>query len=143
MEPENLLHNAQGEIASPQYERSIEGNLDSKESKVESGLEKGAEQKERAAEAAAAIADSTFPTTLPTPVSVDPDDSSTVVDDSAITNASPLTAADDDLIEKEWVDRAKKIIIETKEDPYSREEAVSRLQKEYQQKRYGRDTGGA
>ena len=54
-------------------------------------------------------------------------------------SSTPLTANDDDLIEKEWVDRAKKIVAETKDDPYRREAAVSQLQKDYQKKRYGRE----
>lgn len=53
----------------------------------------------------------------------------------------PLTANDDDLIEKEWVDKAKKIIIDTKDDPYRREKEVSRLQADYLRKRYGRELG--
>lgn len=54
---------------------------------------------------------------------------------------NPVVAADDDLIEKEWVDKAKKIIAETRDDPYKREREVSRLQADYLQKRYGRDVG--
>ena len=55
----------------------------------------------------------------------------------------PLVANDDDLIEKEWVDKAKKIIIDTKDDPYRREKEVSRLQADYLRKRYGRELGAA
>jgi len=105
----------------------------------ESGIETGAERREQASEAAATIADSGLPTTLP-PLSVT--DNPTAVDDSSISD-TPLVASDDDLIEREWVDKAKKIIIETKEDPYKREEAVNQLQKDYQKKRYGRELGEA
>lgn len=56
-------------------------------------------------------------------------------------NANPTVAADDDLIEKEWVDKAKKIIAETRDDPYKREQEVSRLQADYLRKRYGREIG--
>ncbi|HET7630275.1 MAG TPA: hypothetical protein VFK03_02780 [Candidatus Saccharimonadales bacterium] len=51
---------------------------------------------------------------------------------------NPLTAGDDDLIEKEWVDKAKQIISETKDDPYAQEKAVNKLQADYLKKRYGR-----
>lgn len=51
---------------------------------------------------------------------------------------SPMTAADEDLIEKEWVEKAKKVISETKHDPYAQEQAVSRLQADYLHKRYGK-----
>lgn len=50
---------------------------------------------------------------------------------------NPLVADDVDVIEKQWVDRAKKIIQETKDDPYQKEQEVSRLQADYLQKRFG------
>ena len=53
----------------------------------------------------------------------------------------PLVANDDDLIEKEWVDKAKKIIVETKDDPYRREQEVGKLQADYLRKRYGKELG--
>jgi hypothetical protein len=56
---------------------------------------------------------------------------------------TPLLAADEDLIEKEWVDKAKKIILETKDDPYAREAAVTRLQADYLRKRYGKELNSA
>ncbi|MFZ1812522.1 MAG: hypothetical protein WAU02_03330 [Candidatus Saccharimonadales bacterium] len=52
--------------------------------------------------------------------------------------SNPLVAADEDLIEKEWVEKAKKVISETKHDPYAQEQAVSRLQADYLNKRYGK-----
>ena len=51
---------------------------------------------------------------------------------------NPPTAADVDLIEREWVEKAKKVIAETKHDPHLQEQAVSRLQADYLQKRYGK-----
>lgn len=56
---------------------------------------------------------------------------------------TPLVAADEDLIEKEWVDRAKKIIEETKDDPYRREQEVGKLQADYLRKRYGKELGAS
>jgi hypothetical protein len=53
-------------------------------------------------------------------------------------SASPAVAADDDLIEKEWVDRAKAVIAQTKHDPHLQEQAIGRLQADYLQKRYGK-----
>lgn len=52
---------------------------------------------------------------------------------------NPATAADDDLIEKEWVERAKKIVASTKNDPYLQEQEVSKLQADYLKKRYGKE----
>jgi len=57
---------------------------------------------------------------------------------SFATDDTPLLAADDDLIEKEWVEKAKKVIAETKHDPHLQEQAVSRLQADYLQKRYNK-----
>lgn len=61
----------------------------------------------------------------------------TVADDST----GPTIANDDDLIEKEWVDKAKKIIAETQNDPYLREQQVTKLQSDYLRKRYGKELG--
>ncbi len=56
---------------------------------------------------------------------------------------APLVANDDDLIEKEWVDKAKKIITETRDDPHRREREVGKLQVDYLKKRYGKDLGAS
>ena len=61
----------------------------------------------------------------------------TTTDDTSL----PLVAADEDLIEKEWVDKAKKVILETKDDPYRREQEVKKIQIDYVRKRYGREIG--
>lgn len=71
----------------------------------------------------------------PAPVATD--------DDATSSKAVPLVAADDDLIEKEWVDKAKAVIAETKDDPYRREEEVSKLQVDYLRKRYGKELGSS
>lgn len=69
------------------------------------------------------------------------------VDGSTIANPptddTPLVAADDDLIEKEWVDKAKEIVARTKDDPYQREREVGKLQIDYQRKRYGKEIGAS
>lgn len=52
---------------------------------------------------------------------------------------TPLVASDDDVIEKEWVDKAKKIVQQTKDDPYAQEKEVSKLQADYLKKRYGKE----
>ena len=52
---------------------------------------------------------------------------------------NPTVASDDEVIEKEWVDKAKKIITDTKNDPYRQEKEVSKLQADYLKKRYGKE----
>lgn len=66
-----------------------------------------------------------------------------VVQQATDDNAGPTVANDDDLIEKEWVDKAKKIIADTQNDPYKREQEVSKLQVEYLRKRYGKELGSS
>lgn len=51
---------------------------------------------------------------------------------------APASAADEDLIEKEWVERAKKVVAETKHDPYLQGREVSKLQADYLNKRYSK-----
>lgn len=75
---------------------------------------------------------------LPTPVTPVADDTTTQQADDL-----PAVAADEDLIEKEWVDKAKKIIADTRDDPYRREREVGRLQADYLKKRYGKELGAA
>lgn len=75
--------------------------------------------------------------TLPMPIVVDPIKTAPVVDNT------PLIANDDDLIEQEWVKKAKEIISDTKDDPYRRELEVGKLQADYLKKRYGKDLGAA
>ena len=61
-----------------------------------------------------------------------------VLDDSGV---NPVLANDDDEIEKEWVDRAKQVISQTRDDPRAREKAIGALQRDYLMKRYGKDLG--
>ena len=108
----------------------------------ETAIERPAERIERQGEAARAAAEASTPI-LPAPVMPvaapappAPSPTTPLVDDDL-----PSVANDDDLIEKEWVDKAKKIIVQTKDDPYRREQEVSKLQADYLEKRYGRKLG--
>ena len=49
----------------------------------------------------------------------------------------PLAAADEDLIETEWVTKTEEVIAQTSGNPYAEEEAIEDLQIDYLQKRYG------
>lgn len=57
---------------------------------------------------------------------------------SAPATDTPLIADDVDVIEKEWVDKAKKIVSATKSDPHTQEREVSKLQADYLMKRYNK-----
>lgn len=52
--------------------------------------------------------------------------------------STPATAANDDLIEREWVEKAKKVVAETRNDPHAQDIAIGRLQADYLKKRYGK-----
>ena len=54
----------------------------------------------------------------------------------------PATARDIDLMEDEWVKDLKKMIVETKGDPYAREIRFKEMQIDYLKKRYNRIING-
>ena len=54
----------------------------------------------------------------------------------------PTTARDIDLMEDEWVKDLKKMITETKGDPYAREVRFKEMQLDYLKKRYNRIING-
>lgn len=64
-----------------------------------------------------------------------PSDTSQAVNSSA---ATPM-ADDADLIEKEWVMRAKAIVTHTKDDPYKQNNAMNKVKADYLKKRYNKD----
>lgn len=53
--------------------------------------------------------------------------------------ALPPIADDTDLIEKEWVDRAKHIVEQTKHDPYQQNKEITKAKADYLRKRYNKD----
>ncbi len=105
----------------------------------EVGLERSEKPIEQQGEAAPSVVNAApalpVPIVAPSPIPIQTDDSATTP------LVTPLAAADDDLIEKEWVDQAKKIIAQTKDDPHKREREVQRLQADYLKKRYGKELG--
>jgi hypothetical protein len=84
---------------------------------------------------AAAPPVSTIPLPLPRPIPV----AAQPGDVSATTQVSTLLAnADSDLIEKEWVDKAKQIVERTRDDPYKQSEELTVFKADYMKKRYGK-----
>lgn len=142
MQPETNNAPRQPEVLPPV---PAEGGLDRLpplKSSPEAGITTGAERHEQVAELSAAQADATATAVSTTqvvpPVVVDGTTASTVV-----AAAGPLTAGHEDVIEKEWVDRAKKILADTPDDPHKREQQVTELHKDYLRKRYGKELGAA
>lgn len=59
--------------------------------------------------------------------------------DPAVTPPAPVTAADVDVIEPEWVKKAEEAVAANREDPRAEEDAVEAVQIEYLKKRYDLD----
>jgi hypothetical protein len=61
------------------------------------------------------------------------------IDVSATTQMStPQVIDDGDLIEKEWVNKAKQIVARNRSDPYKQSEELMVLRADYMQKRYNK-----
>ena len=100
------------------------------------------ETEKRSAERPAVnVANSQMPATAlptipaPAPPAVQAPASTTSTDDT------PLIAGAADLSEKEWVDKLKRIITLTRDDPYERARVIAQLQADYLKKRYNREMG--
>lgn len=57
---------------------------------------------------------------------------------AAVMRGNPQVADDADLIEKEWVIRAKQIVEHTRTDPHRQSEAMNLVKADYLRKRYNR-----
>lgn len=73
------------------------------------------------------------------PVSDDPAQGGTTTQTATTDLNTPDLANDVDVIEKEWVDKAKEIVDITADDPYKQNHNVSLLKADYMKKRYGKD----
>ncbi len=81
--------------------------------------------------------DSTLPvtaTTLPGLAASQPAASS-----PSHSSSSPLAAEDVDLIEKEWVQKAKEIVAKTANDPHEQNKELDKFKADYIKKRFGKD----
>lgn len=56
-----------------------------------------------------------------------------------LAGAAPQIADDADLIEKEWVEKAKEIVEKTRENPYLQNKAINEIKADYIKKRYNKD----
>jgi len=137
MQPQNSETNSEHQVGQEQQPQVPQQERVPILPSPEGGIESGAERKEQTAEAHAAVADAAAQgaPVVPVPPPVD--------DAQPVSASGPLVAADEDVIEKEWVDKAKQIIASTKDDPYQRSTQVNQLQHDYLKKRYGKELGAA
>jgi hypothetical protein len=89
---------------------------------------------ERSAQSAPAAMPTAIP--LPTQPAMPAQDQSTQTSD--LTHSNPTSANNDDLIEKEWVNRAKAIVESTRNDPYKQSEELTVFKADYMKKRYNK-----
>lgn len=61
-----------------------------------------------------------------------------IADDSTY-RVSTIIAEDSDLIEKEWVEKAKHIVEQTKHDPHLQNREMNNIKAEYLKQRYNKD----
>lgn len=54
-------------------------------------------------------------------------------------SANPAIAEDVDLIEKEWVEKAKAIVNHTRDDPHRQSKEINKMKADYIKKRYNKD----
>lgn len=106
---------------------------------LDTSIERGGQAYEQRADAAGTQVQNTGVAQTPVQQPVQPVAPQPVQQAPQVT--APLVAADEDLIEKEWVDKAKEIIQKTSDDPHARTAQVNELQRNYLQKRYGRSVG--
>lgn len=74
-----------------------------------------------------------MPTTQPT------DDSSVQNQPTSVAATAALVADDADLIEKEWVLKAKAIVMQTRSDPHMQNVKMNDVKADYLKKRYNKD----
>jgi hypothetical protein len=66
-----------------------------------------------------------------------PDDHTTQA--RQLAGTTPQIADDADLIEKEWVEKAKEIVEKTRENPYLQNKAINEIKADYIKKRYNKE----
>jgi len=79
--------------------------------------------------------------TIPLPIPAPPAGTTPATDAglaSATSTSSALPADDGDLIEKEWVNKAKQIVERTRDDPYKQSGELTTFKADYMKKRYGK-----
>ncbi len=84
--------------------------------------------------------DGNLPSTVPNLPQIPPSDGSSPAVPAAMpAPANPAIADDTDLIEKEWVEKAKHIVEQTKDNPHLRNKEINKIKADYIKKRYNKD----
>lgn len=127
--------NRVGEQAAPQFEagpsmgpEQIDDNVDTQVEKVQTPESSPSSQ---------------LAPTMPVvqPLALPADDVAVAVPDDfqpSQAQTNDATAADVDRIEKQWIDRAKAIVAQTKDDPYAQNREMSKVKAAYIEKRFNK-----
>ncbi len=127
MNQENLHHNNSEELPMP-----VTGSKTSFESQHAKQVETGASGAVVGSSDGAVTTTSSHASVI----------SSSVQDDARGTGphvSTPHIADDTDLIEKEWIESAKRIVANTKGDPHAQSEGLTIVKKDYKKKRFNVD----
>jgi hypothetical protein len=133
MEPNNPSQPTPEQLPPPSHPESFEGPPQGPETVPAPTPERS----QGTGDAANQNAGMPLPAVAPAPPATVP---STVSPPGEAAVDAPAVADDVDVIEKEWVDKAKQIVDKTKDDPYRQTEEVDVLKKDYRKKRFGRDS---
>lgn len=76
------------------------------------------------------------PSAQPTAAAADP---AMPQSNTSLASGMPQIADDTDLIEKEWVEKAKLIVERTAHDPYLQNKEINKMKVDYLKKRYNKD----
>ena len=139
MDPESNLSSSPESVSSP-IESSISDSFIETQ-RVERTQVEAVEQFEQYEQRSESASTQPAQTVDPTPAPVAPPSQSSDAPVAISDTSNPATAKDGDLIEREWVQKAKQILSETNEDPHARNERIQALQADYLSKRYNRKLG--
>lgn len=140
MEPQLSPHSSPEKTPFASRSSSQEAYPGGQQERTPSSIEQGERHESREQMTGAGRGDAgAFPQPIAPVVPAQQPVPTTVTQNDNLADSTPLTAADEDLIEMEWVHKAKKIVSETKTDPYLQEREVSKLQASYLHKRYGKE----
>lgn len=104
----------------------------------QTGIEQGGVKKESAPRSPAQTVPAIPAQAAPPPQQPPPEPQQQSPSTSAAPASSHLPADDVDLIERQWVDKAKQIVSETRDDPHKQKDQISRVKADYIQKRFNK-----
>jgi hypothetical protein len=135
---ENSGENA-GNLPQPQFEIP---NAPQEQSSGQEALTERSIEKRQVSEGAPSKQKPQFPVQSPPPVpppAVQQSQQPAQTDQSAVSSSTAgLQAKDTELIEKEWVERAKHIVAQTQDDPFKQKNEMSKMKADYIKKRFNK-----